>query len=328
MRIVQKKLLPNSTVLDLTDKVMTQTTSLFAPDGSESGWITITTILEQNESQRSSKHESEKIEESTASENRMEAEGIEFNTNLNELKLKEWKLNNNTTVTDNIRIKQDVKDNCVPCPIEIINTNVTTNIPSLPNRPESLVICPLQFVWCGNNLLKDDWAQYKFNLMAVQYIERYPLNEALMIYCAVKGFEYYRETDSLVNSVYRKIGVEPTWEEFKNEIDQRFQKTSANVYRIVSLNNKIKNKNRKVKTVEPVRCGICNNTNHNTKSCNSAMKNIWKLGKCNICNAKGHAPANCPVERIAEEVMTGIEGLKKIGDNSWWLGSDKSSNRK
>ena len=104
MKIVQKrKLIPNSTVLDVTDKVMTQTASLFAHDGSESGWVTITTILEQNESEK-------EIKESTASENRMEAERIEFNMNLNELKLKEWKLNNNTTVTDNIRIKEDVKD--------------------------------------------------------------------------------------------------------------------------------------------------------------------------------------------------------------------------
>ena len=75
-----------------------------------------------------------------------------------------------------------------------------------------------------------------------------------------------------------------------------------------------------MKTIESAKCGICNNPNHNTETCNSTKKKVWRLTPCNICNGKGHTPKDCPVEKIAEEVvlmgLSGLEVLSKGGKDS------------
>ena len=154
--------------------------------------------------------------------------------------------------------------------------------------------------------------------MALQYIERYPLNETLVVYAAQQGFQNYNNTENLLNCVYKKFGNDPTWEEFKNEIDHELIKSSANRYTAFWTNRK-NNKNtdsyHNPKKVESARCKICKNPNHKTKSCNSAIKNSWRMIKCDICNTMGHASSKCPVEKVSGEMLTGIAGLLELGDD-------------
>ena len=336
MRVTQMtKLLPNATIVDLTENVLTQTSSLYTKKGKAYGYITITHRVDDEDSD---------TEESTASQSRSRSD-TEENSELSNKKsigygqigseMDIGTLNkNNKEIARHIRIKEDVNNRTVPVPIDIVNVgssgvnseNQITNEQTCRKRPDSHVIYPFQFVWCGKKFLRDDWELYKYNLMALQYIERYPSNEALVIYAALQGFQNYNNTENLLNCVYKKLGNDPTWDEFKNEIDHELRKSSANRYTAFWTNKK-NNKNtdsyHKPKKVESARCEICKNPNHKTKSCNSAIKNSWRMVKCDICNTKGHASSNCPVEKVSGEVLTGIAGLMKLGDDEWWKNSDK-----
>ena len=327
MRVTQMtKLLPNATILDLTENVLTQTSSLYTKKGKAYGYITITHRVgdEDLETEESTMSQSQikDIEENSES---IDKESNKFGQIGSEMHI-ETLNKNNKEIARHIRIKEDVNNKTVPVKIDIVNAgsssphseNTKTYNQICRKRPDSQVIYPLQYVWCGKKVLKDDWELYKYNLMALQYIERYPLNEALVIYAARQGFQNYNNTENLLNCVYKKLGNDPTWEEFKNEIDHELIKSSANRYTAFWTNKK-NNKNtdsyHKPKKVESARCEICKNPNHKTKSCNSAIKNSWRMIKCDMCNMMGHPSNKCPVEKVSGEVLTGIAGLFKLGND-------------
>ena len=159
MRVTQMtKLMPNATILDLTENVLTQTSSIFTKNGTANGYITITTRVDDVDSETEESTASKEFSEETHNKSN-EFAPIELNLDVETIN------KNNREISRHIRIKDEVNNKVFPFPIEIIKQqdnhlevkNQITNVQGSSKKSESLVVYPLQYVWCGKKFLKDDW---------------------------------------------------------------------------------------------------------------------------------------------------------------------------